>query len=47
MSWPTSILPPRLSPSHAVILPVYRGDDTRAKVDEYIEGLATELRARW
>jgi prolyl-tRNA synthetase len=40
------VLPPRLAPAHAVILPVYRGDDTRAKVDEYIEGLAAELRAQ-
>jgi prolyl-tRNA synthetase len=29
-----------------VILPVYRGDDTRAKVDGYIESLAAELRAQ-
>ncbi len=40
------VIPPRLAPAHAVILPVYRGDDTRAKVDEYIEGLAGELRAQ-
>ncbi|APR77878.1 Prolyl-tRNA synthetase [Minicystis rosea] len=40
------ILPPRLAPAHAVILPVYRGDDTRAKVDEYIDALAKELRAQ-
>jgi prolyl-tRNA synthetase len=39
------VLPPRLAPAHAVILPVYRGDDTRANVDEYIESLAKELRA--
>src|SRR5512138_1362424 len=40
------ILPPRLAPAHAVILPVYRGDDTKAKVDEYIDALAKELRAQ-
>lgn len=40
------VLPPRLAPAHVVILPVYRGDDTRAKVDEYIDGLAKELRAQ-
>jgi len=40
------VLPPRLAPAHAVILPVYRGDDTRAKVDEYIDALAKELRAQ-
>ena len=38
------VLPPRLAPSHVVLLPVYRGDDTRAKVDEYIDALAKELR---
>jgi prolyl-tRNA synthetase len=40
------VLPPRLAPAHVVILPVYRGDDTRAKVDEYIESLAKELRSQ-
>ena len=40
------VLPPRLAPAHAVILPVYRGDDTRAKVDEYIASLVKELRAQ-
>jgi prolyl-tRNA synthetase len=40
------VLPPRVAPAHAVILPVYRGDDTRAKVDEYIDALAKEIRAQ-
>jgi prolyl-tRNA synthetase len=40
------VLPPRLAPAHVVILPVYRGDDTRAKVDEAIDALAKELRAQ-
>jgi prolyl-tRNA synthetase len=40
------VLPPRLAPAHVVILPVYRGDDTRAKVNEYIDSLAKELRAQ-
>jgi prolyl-tRNA synthetase len=42
------VLPPRLAPAHVVILPVYRGDDplARAKVDEYIDSLAKELRAQ-
>jgi prolyl-tRNA synthetase len=38
------ILPPRLAPAHAVILPVFRGDDTKAKVLDYIDALAKELR---
>jgi prolyl-tRNA synthetase len=40
------VLPPRLAPAHAVILPVYRGDDTKAKVDEYIDALHRELSAQ-
>lgn len=39
------IVPPRLAPAHVIILPVYRGDDTKAKVDEFIDKLAGELRA--
>jgi prolyl-tRNA synthetase len=39
------VLPPRLAPAHIVILPVFRGDDTRGKVLEYIDALARELRA--
>ena len=39
------ILPPRLAPAHVVILPVFRGDDTKAKVMDYIDSLAKELRA--
>ena len=31
------VLPPRLAPKHVVILPIYRGDDDRAKVREYCE----------
>ena len=40
------VLPPRLAPAHVAILPVFRGDDTKAKVMEYIESLAKELRAQ-
>jgi prolyl-tRNA synthetase len=40
------VLPPRLAPAHVVILPVFRGDDTRPKVMEYIESLVKELRAQ-
>ena len=40
------VLPPRLAPAHVVILPVFRGDDTKAKVMEYIDSLAKELRAQ-
>ncbi|RYE92247.1 MAG: proline--tRNA ligase [Myxococcales bacterium] len=40
------VLPPKIAPSHAVILPVFRGDETRAAVLEYVEALAAELRAQ-
>ena len=40
------VLPPRLAPAHVAILPVFRGDDTKAKVMEYIDALAKELRAQ-
>ena len=40
------VLPPRIAPAHAVILPVFRGDDTRPKVMEYIDSLVAELRAQ-
>ena len=36
------VLPPKLAPKHVVILPVIRGDDTKATVMEYCE----KLRAR-
>ncbi|MCC6551957.1 MAG: proline--tRNA ligase [Polyangiaceae bacterium] len=37
------VLPPRLAPAHAVILPVYRGDDTRAQIDAYCHNLQQKL----
>src|SRR5262249_54776174 len=39
-------IPPRLAPAHIAILPVFRGDDTKGKVLEYIDALAKELRAQ-
>ena len=38
------VLPPRIAPSHVVLLPVFRGDDTREQVMEYVNALAAELR---
>ena len=40
------ILPPRLAPAHAVILPVFRGDEGKTKVIEFITELAGALRAQ-
>ncbi len=39
------VLPPRLAPAHAVIWPVFRGDDTRPAILEAIAALAKSLRA--
>ena len=38
------VLPPRLAPKHAVILPIYRNDADRARVLEHCASLAKELR---
>jgi prolyl-tRNA synthetase len=40
------VLPPRLAPTHAVILPIVRDDETRAKVMPFANKLAAELRAQ-
>ncbi len=40
------VLPPRLAPLHAVILPIYRSDDERATVLPYCESLKKELEAQ-
>ena len=38
------IMPPRVSPAHLVLLPIFRNDDERTKVMEYTASLAAELR---
>jgi prolyl-tRNA synthetase len=38
------ILPPRLAPSHVVILPIIHGDDAKTAVMDYCDSLARELR---
>jgi len=40
------VLPPRLAPRHVVILPIYRNDVDRARVLDYCQRLAAELRAQ-
>ncbi len=37
------VLPPRLAPTHVVILPIYRDDSQRSEVMEYVESLRKEL----
>lgn len=39
------VLPPRLAPTHAVILPIYRNDEERAIVMPYCQQLAQRVRA--
>ncbi|MCC6524174.1 MAG: proline--tRNA ligase [Polyangiaceae bacterium] len=39
------VVPPRLAPAHAVIMPIYRDEAGRARVMEYAERLARALRA--
>ncbi|MEA2327421.1 MAG: prolyl-tRNA synthetase [Thermoanaerobaculia bacterium] len=38
------VLPPRIAPAHVVILPVFRADDTRQSVLDYVEDVAAGLR---
>ena len=40
------VLPPRLAPAHAVILPIYKNDDERAAVVPYCESLQQELQSQ-
>jgi prolyl-tRNA synthetase len=40
------VLPPRLAPLHAVLIPIYRGEDEYAAAVERLKELAAELRAR-
>ena len=39
------VLPPKLAPAHAVILPIYKTDEERAEVLAYCESLKSELQA--
>ncbi|HEY4641340.1 MAG TPA: proline--tRNA ligase [Thermoanaerobaculia bacterium] len=38
------VMPPRVAPAHVVIMPIVR-DDTRDKVNEYVQSVAAQLRA--
>jgi prolyl-tRNA synthetase len=40
------VLPPRLAPTHVVIVPIFRSDDERPRVLEYCRALTAELRAQ-
>jgi prolyl-tRNA synthetase len=40
------ILPPRVAPAQVVIIPIFRSDDEKARVIEYCQRVAQELRAQ-
>lgn len=40
------VLPPRLSPSHIILLPIFRNDAERTQVMDYTRSLEKELKAR-
>ena len=40
------ILPPKLAPKHAVILPIYRNDQEHSRVLEYCDSLKADLQAQ-
>ncbi|MEM6690271.1 MAG: proline--tRNA ligase [Planctomycetota bacterium] len=38
------VLPPRIAPSHVVVLPIYRNDEERATVMAFVDSLVAELK---
>lgn len=40
------VLPPRLAPKHVVLLPIYRSDEERTQVLEYVNSLKRELESQ-
>ncbi len=40
------VLPPKLAPTQVVIIPIYKGDEQKAKIDTEAEKLCSELRAK-
>ncbi|MEA3391437.1 MAG: proline--tRNA ligase [Candidatus Marinimicrobia bacterium] len=40
------ILPPKLAPYQIVIVPIYRDDEAKAKVMEYVDGITKELKTK-
>ncbi len=39
------ILPPKIAPLQVVIVPIYKGDDQKSKIDEKVKSLVQELKA--
>ncbi len=40
------VLPPKLAPIQVVIVPIYRTEEEKAKVDTFVENLTSELKAK-
>lgn len=40
------ILPPRIAPQQVVIVPIYKGDDQKAMIDEKVDELMRQLKAK-
>jgi prolyl-tRNA synthetase len=40
------ILPPKLAPYQVVVVPIYRDDEAKAKVMDYVDGITKELKAK-
>ena len=40
------VVPPRIAPLHVVIVPIYRNDQEKAQVLEYVQSLAKDLKAQ-
>ena len=40
------VLPPRVAPQHVVIIPIYRGDEERGRIQEYCQSLQQRLQER-
>src|SRR5689334_14179892 len=40
------VLPPRMAPKHVVLLPIYRSDEEKSQVLEYVNSLKKELEAQ-
>lgn len=39
------VLPPRIAPIQVVIVPIFKGEEQKAKIDERVKGLLAELKA--
>ncbi|HEX2534501.1 MAG TPA: proline--tRNA ligase [Chitinophagaceae bacterium] len=40
------VLPPRIAPVQVVIVPIYKGEEQKARIDAYVDGMIRELKAK-